>query len=76
MRVDELTIDELKVLIDYAVELKIEELLGDPDVDLVLRDDVRDRLRRSLKQKSKDSQSVPIEDVVGRFTARVPSTTL
>ena len=70
MRVDELTIDELKVLIDYAVELKIEELLGDPDVDLVLRDDVRDRLRRSLKQKSKDSPSVPIEDLVNKLGLR------
>ena len=70
MRVDELTIDELKVLIDYAVELKIEELLGDPDVDLVLRDDVRDRLRRSLEQKSKDSRSVPIEDVVNKLGLR------
>ena len=70
MRVDELTIDELKVLIDYAVELKIEELLGDPDVDLVLREDVRDRLRRSLEQKSKDSRSVPIEDVVNKLGLR------
>ena len=70
MRVDELTIDELKVLIDYAAELKIEELLGDPDVDLVLRDDVRDRLRRSLEQKSKDSRSVPIEDVVNKLGLR------
>jgi len=70
MRVDELTIDELKVLIDYAVELKIEELLGDPDVDLVLRDDVKDRLRRSLEQKSKDSPGVPIEDVVNKLGLR------
>ena len=70
MRVDELTIDELKVLIDYAVELKIEELLGDPDVDLVLRDDVKDRLRRSLEQKSKDSPTVPIEDVVNKLGLR------
>ena len=70
MRVDELTIDELKILIDYAVELKIEELLGDPDVDLVLRDDVKDRLRRSLEQKSKDSPTVPIEDVVNKLGLR------
>jgi len=70
MRVDELTIDELKVLIDYAVELKIEEPLGEPDVDLVLRDDVKDRLRRSLEQKSKDSPTVPIEDVVNKLGLR------
>ncbi len=34
MRVEELTIDELKMWISYAVEQKLEELLGDPDYEL------------------------------------------
>lgn len=70
MRVDELTIAELKVLIDYAVEQKLEELLGDPDSNLQLREDVKERLRRSLEQPAKGSSGVPIEDVIKKTGLR------
>lgn len=70
MRVEELTIDELKVLIDYAVEQKLEEMLGDPDSNLHLREDVKERLRRSLEQPAKRSSGVPIEDVIKKTGLR------
>jgi len=51
MRVEDLTIDELKVLIDYTVEQKLEELLGDPDSNLHLREDVKERFDVPLNSR-------------------------
>lgn len=68
MRVEELTTDELKSFIGNAVEQKLEELLGDPDWNLELRVDVKDRLRRSLDQTA--AAGVPIEDVANETGLR------
>ncbi len=46
--VADLTIDEFKDLIKEVVSQTILEMLGDPDEGLELRDEIRDRLRRSL----------------------------
>jgi hypothetical protein len=50
MRVEQLTIDELKILIRQTVEERLEEILGDPDSGMELNDGVRERLRRSLEE--------------------------
>jgi hypothetical protein len=68
MRVEELTTDELKSFIGNAVEQKLEELLGDPDWNLELRVDVKQRLRRSLDQTA--ATGVPIEDVANEAGLR------
>lgn len=68
MRVEELTTDELKSFIGHAVEQKLEELLGDPDWNLELREDVKQRLRRSLDQTAE--AGVPIEDVANKTGLR------
>ena len=47
-RVAELTVDELKQIIEEAVEQKLEEMLGDPDEGLELREEIKARLRPSL----------------------------
>ena len=52
MKVKELTADELKEIIHKAIEEKFEEMLGDPDQGLELRETVKKRLSRSLASKS------------------------
>jgi hypothetical protein len=68
MRVEELTTDELKSFIGHAVEQKLEELLGDPDWNLELREDVKQRLRLSLDQATE--AGVSIEDVASKTGLR------
>jgi hypothetical protein len=50
MRVEEMTVDELKILIRQTVEERLEEILGDPDSGIELNDSVRERLRRLLEE--------------------------
>ena len=47
--VAELTVDELKEIVQEAVEQKLTEMLGDPDEGLELREEITVRLRRSLE---------------------------
>lgn len=49
MTITELSRDELKRLIGEAVEEKLLELLGDPDEGMILREEVRARLHRTLE---------------------------
>ena len=49
MRVAELTVDELKQIIEEAVEQKLSEMLGDPDEGLELCEEIKVRLRHSLE---------------------------
>ena len=70
MKVEELTIEELRVLIDYTVEQKLQELLGDPDSNLVLREDVKERLVQSLEQSAQGSRGIAIEDIAKKTGLR------
>ena len=59
--VADLTIDEFKGLVKEVVSQTIIELLGDPDEGLELREEIQERLRRSLTaspQKRKSAQEV------------------
>ncbi len=70
MQVQEMTIDQLKGLIRETVEEKLEELLGDPDWSLELKDTVRKRLKRSLEETERGVPGVAIEDVVKKTGLR------
>ncbi len=70
MQVQEMTIDQLKGLIRETVEEKLEELLGDPDWSLELKDTVRERLKRSLEETERGQSGVAIEDVVKKTGLR------
>ena len=48
MKVKELSVEQLIALIQEAVEEKLQEILGDPDQGLELREDIKERLRQSL----------------------------
>jgi hypothetical protein len=68
MKVKDLSRDELKALIQNAVEEALMELLGDPDYGLELRKEVRERLQRSLKQQG-EGPRIPAEEVAKRVGA-------
>ena len=70
MQVQEMTIDQLKGLIRETVEEKLEEMLGDPDWGLELKDAVRERLKRSLEETERGVSGIPVDDVVKKTGLR------
>jgi len=63
MKVRDLDVNEFKALIQEAVEEKLEEILGDPDLDRELQEKVRERLERSLAATGRGERGVPVEEV-------------
>ena len=63
MKVKELSVEQLKALIQEAVEEKLQEVLGDPDQGLELKEDVKERLRRSLAAVESGDEGIPIGQV-------------
>lgn len=63
MKVKELSVEQLKALIQEAVEEKLQEILGDPDQGLELKEDVKERLRRSLAAVESGDEGIPIGQV-------------
>jgi hypothetical protein len=59
MKVKELTIEHFKSLI----EEKLEELIGDPDIGLELREEIKERLRNSLAARQRGEKGIPVEEV-------------
>lgn len=62
--VAQMTKDELKEMIEAAVEQKLLEVLGDPDDGLEMRTAVRDRLLRQKKAVAAGQRGQPLEDVI------------
>jgi hypothetical protein len=63
----ELSIEELKALIEEVVEEKLREMLGDPDEGLALRPEIQERLVRSLNQPKESRQTVCAAEVARRL---------
>ncbi len=63
MKVKELSVEQLKALIQEAVEEKLQEILGDPDQGLELREEVKERLRHSLAAMESGNEGIPIGQV-------------
>jgi signal recognition particle GTPase len=63
MKVKELTIEQFKSLIEEAIEEKLEELIGDPDIGLELREEIKEGLRNSLAARQRGEKGIPIEEV-------------
>jgi hypothetical protein len=63
MKVKELTIEQFKSLIEEAIEEKLEELIGDPDIGLELREEIKEGLRNSLAAGQRGEKGIPIEEV-------------
>ena len=65
--VAEMTGEELRELVEAAVEQKIVELLGDPDAGFVLRENVRKRLLRQKRVVAKGERGELLETVIRRL---------
>ncbi len=70
MRVEEMTVDELKILIRHTVEERLEEILGDPDSGVELDDSVRERLRRSLEETQAGAAGLPPDEMIRKTGLR------
>ncbi len=65
--VTDLTVDELKNLIREVVTQTILELLGDPDEGLELRDEIKERLHRSLSATQAGGETRPAQAVAAKL---------
>jgi len=61
--VSELSIDELKALIEEVVEEKLREMLEDPDEGLMLRPEIEKRLIDSLNEPKESRRTVSAQEV-------------
>ena len=66
MKVKDLSVDQFKALIEEVVEEKLQEILGDPDVGLELRDEVKEKLKQSLAAVKGGQKGIPIEEVANQ----------
>ncbi len=62
-KVRELSLEELKAFIDEAVDMRLEERLGDPDVGLEVKPEVIERIRNSRRNRI----TIPAEEVAKRL---------
>ena len=65
-KVKDLSREELKALIQDAVEEALADLVRDPDQGLELRTKVQDRLQHSLKH-FEEEQRIPVEELAKRI---------
>jgi hypothetical protein len=63
LTVSQMTRDELKEMIETAIEQKLLELLGDPDSGLVIRKAVRERLLRQREAVAAGERGRPFGEV-------------
>jgi hypothetical protein len=54
----------LEGVVEYTVERKLLEILGDPDEGLEIRENVRNRLLRQRQTVASGDHGRPIEDLV------------
>ncbi len=66
-KVAELTVDEFKQLIATTMEWKLSEMLGDPDEGLELREEIKDRLRRSLEAEPRGLKGISAQEVAAQL---------
>ena len=64
MKVKELSVEQLIALIQEAVEEKLQEILGDPDQGMELKEDIKERLKQSLSAVERGERGIPISQVV------------
>lgn len=68
--VGRMTVRELEQVVGKVVEGKLYELIGDPDRGLELRESVRKRLRRTLRDERKGKPGIPAGEVAKHLGLR------
>ncbi|MDD5289323.1 MAG: hypothetical protein PHY28_09475 [Dehalococcoidales bacterium] len=59
--IKDITLADLRKMIEEAVEEKLQEYLGDPDEGLVLREEFGRKLKASLTAVRKGKRGVPLD---------------
>lgn len=67
MQIKDLTTDELKALIRNTISETLQELLDDPDWGKELKEEVKQRLNRSLKQTEAGERGICVEEVAKKM---------
>jgi hypothetical protein len=62
-----MTADELREVVEEAVERKLTEMLSEQDMGQTLRATVEHRLRRSLQTTRRGERGVPAREVAKRY---------
>ena len=62
-----MSVEELRAVVEEAVEKKLTEMLGDPDKGKTLRATIQRRLRRSLQATRRGERGVPAEAVARKY---------
>jgi hypothetical protein len=68
--INQLTVPQLKALIENAVESKLLEMFGDPDKGLELKPQVKAKLRRSMAAVRRGERGVPAKDLAKELGLR------
>lgn len=66
-RVADLSVDELKIIIQETVTQTLKDWLRDPDRGLSLREDFEDELQQSLQIVQMGGETFPAEDVAAQL---------
>ena len=64
-----MTAEDLRQIVEEAVERKLYEIVQDPDTGLKLRPEIRKRLRSTLKSERKGQKGVPAAQVAKKLIA-------
>ena len=62
IKLNEMSLEELKTFINKTVDMRLEERLGDPDIGLDVKPEIIEEIRRSRKIKA----TIPVDEVVKR----------
>ena len=65
--VADLTVDQFKNLIREVVIQTIIEVLGDPDEDMELRDEIKVKIQQSLAAVKAGEKIIPAEEVAAKL---------
>lgn len=64
LKLNEMTLEQLEALIDERLEQKLEEILGDPDEGLEVREEIIQKLKTQRKSRKK---RIPMEEVAEEY---------
>jgi len=70
MKMKEMTAEELRSLVEFWVEEKLIEILGDPEERLTLRPEVKRSLRKSLARLKGGERGKPAAEVARKLGLR------
>jgi hypothetical protein len=66
MKVKDLTVEQFKSLVQEAVEEKLAEIMGDVDAGFELKDEVKEKLRRSIAAMQRGEKGIPVDKIASQ----------